>query len=131
LQIDQATGTDFWHKAIEKEMRKVKVAFEKEKHWTPEQAQRGEAKGLIGYQEIKCHIVFDMKMDFSRKARFVAGGHTTEALASITYSSVVSRDSICIAFLIAGLNDLDIMACDIGNAYLNAPCREKIWFEAG
>jgi hypothetical protein len=70
-------------------------------------------------------------MDFSHKARFVPGGHTTEAPASITYSSIVSRDSVRIAFLIAGLNDLDIMACDIGNAYLNAPCREKIWFEAG
>jgi hypothetical protein len=23
------------------------------------------------------------------------------------------------------------MSCDIGNAYLNAPCREKIWFVAG
>ncbi len=29
------------------------------------------------------------------------------------------------------MNDLDIFACDIGNAYLNAPCKEKIWFEAG
>lgn len=29
------------------------------------------------------------------------------------------------------LNDLDIMACDIGNAYLNAPCRDKVWFVAG
>jgi hypothetical protein len=38
LQIDQATGTDFWCKAIEKEMTKVKVAFEKEKRWMPEQA---------------------------------------------------------------------------------------------
>ena len=23
------------------------------------------------------------------------------------------------------------MACDVGNAYLNAPCREKIWFIGG
>ena len=55
-------------------------------------------------------------MDFTRKARFVAGGHTTEAPTSITYSSVVSRDSVRIGFLIAALND----------SYLNAPCREKI-----
>ena len=44
---------------------------------------------------------------------------------------VVSRESVKIAFLIAAMNDLDIMTCDIGNAYLNAPCRENIWFEAG
>ncbi|KAL7529743.1 hypothetical protein ACHAXR_003131, partial [Thalassiosira sp. AJA248-18] len=70
-------------------------------------------------------------MDFTRKARFVAGGHTTDTPTSLTFSSVVSRDSVKIAFLIAALNEVDVMACDIGNAYLNAPCREKIWFEAG
>jgi hypothetical protein len=73
-------------------------------------------------------------MDLSRKARFVAGGHLdlTKAPASITYLSVVSHDSsVHIAFLLAALNDLDIISCDNGNVYLNAPCREKIWFVAG
>jgi hypothetical protein len=70
-------------------------------------------------------------MDFTRKARYVAEGHTTEAPASMTYASVVSRDSIRIAFTVAALNGLDILACHVGNAYLDAPCREKIWFEAG
>jgi hypothetical protein len=36
-----------------------------------------------------------------------------------------------IPFLLAPLNDFDIIACDVGSAYLNAPCREKIWFVAG
>ena len=36
-----------------------------------------------------------------------------------------------LAFLIAGLNDLDLLACDVSNAYLNAPCREKVWFVGG
>ena len=67
-----------------------------------------------------------------RKARFVAGGHTTEVPDSIiTYSSVVSRDSVRIALTIAGLNDLKVLACDIQNAYLTADCREKIWTIAG
>jgi hypothetical protein len=40
---------------------------------------REEAKvKLIGYQEIQCHMIFDVKMEgLVRKARFVAGGHTT------------------------------------------------------
>ena len=74
-------------------------------------------------------MVFDIKMDFTRKARFVAGGHMTEAPASMTYSSVVSRDSVRLAFLIAALNDIDIMSIDLENAFIQAPCREKIWFE--
>ena len=43
----------------------------------------------------------------------VAGGHTIEALAVLTYSSVVSRDSVRIALLIAALNDLKVLSCDI------------------
>ena len=129
LAIDEETGTDFWRRAIEKEMRKVRVAWKPKDGITPEQARTGKVKDMIGFQEITCHVIFDVKMDFTRKARFVAGGHLTEAPGSITYSSVVSRDSIRLAFLIAGLNDLDVLAGDVTNAYLNAPCREKIWFE--
>ena len=129
LAIDEETGTDFWRKALNKEMTKVKIAWKPVEGETPEQVRAGKSKQLIGYQEIKCHVIFDVKMDFTRKARFVAGGHLTDAPGSITYSSVVSRDSIRIAFLIAGLNDLDVLAGDVTNAYLNAPCRERIWFE--
>ena len=131
LRIDMETGTDFWTKAINKEMGKAKVSYEEVAGCTPEQARHGQVQELIGFQEIKCHLVFDVKMDFTRKARFVAGGHMTDTPVGLCYSSVVSRDSVRIAFTVAALNDLDIMACDIGNAYLNAPCREKIWFEAG
>jgi hypothetical protein len=73
-----------------------------------------------------------MGENFRRKARFVAGGHTTEVPDSIIpYSSVVSRDSVRIALTIAGLNGLQAMACDIQNAYFTADCREKIWTVAG
>jgi hypothetical protein len=70
-------------------------------------------------------------MDSTRKARFVAGGLTTDTPGLITYSSVVSRDSVQLEFLIAGLNYLDVLAGDVTNAYLNALCREKSWFEGG
>ena len=55
----------------------------------------------------------------------------TEALASLTYSSVVSCESVRIAFTAAALNDLDVLIADIGNAYLNADCREKVYTIAG
>jgi hypothetical protein len=128
LKIDAETGTDYWLKAIEKEMLNVKPAFET---WDGSVQEARDGKKLVGYQEIRCHMVFDVKMDLTRKARFVAGGHTTETPESVTYSSVVSRESVRLAFLIAALNDLDVLCCDIGNAYLNADCREKIWTVAG
>ena len=131
LRIDAENGNTLWRDAIEKEMSKAKVSYEAIDGATPQDARSNKCDALRGHKEIKCHIIFDVKMDFTRKARFVAGGHMTDTPSSITYSSVVSRESVKIAFLIAALNDLDIMSCDIGNAYLNAPCREKIWFVAG
>jgi hypothetical protein len=73
-------------------------------------------------------MVFDIKMeDFKRKARLVAGGHTTEAPATITYASVVSRETVRIALMLAALNDLQVKAGDILNAYITAPVKEKVW----
>ena len=132
-QLDDRNGNTKWMDATLKEMKKVMVAFEFDEKNTPEdiRAKGGKHPDYIGYQEIPYHLVYDVKMDLAFKARLVAGGHTTDAPASLTYSSVVSRDSVRIGFLLAALNELDICAADIGNAYLNAPCREKIWFEAG
>jgi Reverse transcriptase (RNA-dependent DNA polymerase) len=36
-----------------------------------------------------------------------------------------------LGLLIAPMNDLEIVAADVGNANLNADCQEKIWFIAG
>ncbi len=122
LAIDERTGTDFWRKAIEKEMRNVQVAFE----------VREDGVAPVGYKEITCHMIFDIKSDtLQRKARFVAGGHRTDPPKDSTYSSVVSRDSVRLFFLIAALNGLDVLACDIQNAYINAETKEKVWFRAG
>lgn len=122
LEIDQETGTTFWRDALMKEMKNI--------HPVMRFLELGE-QAPVGYQRIPCHIIFDVKMDFTRKARFVAGGHKTEPPQSITYASVVSRDSVRIAFLIAALNDLDILAADIQGAYLNAPCLEKVYTVCG
>jgi hypothetical protein len=112
-------------------MSKVKVAWNASDDITPNDVRSGKVKDMIGFQEVGCHIVFDIKMDFTRKARFCAGGHTTDTPVAMTYSSVLSRDSVRIGFMLAVLNGLDVMACDLENAYLNAPCVEKIWFEGG
>jgi hypothetical protein len=126
-RIDKETGTTFWHDAIEKQMKRIREAMQEFDGDLAEAKKR-----LIGYQQINCHMIFDIKMEgLARKARYVAGGHTTETPKSLTYASVVTRESVRIGFLIAALNDLQIMAADIGNAYLNADCREKIYFVAG
>jgi hypothetical protein len=121
LRIDRETGTDFWQKAIEKEMKAIECAFEfKDDDQMP-----------VGYQHIDCHMVFDVKITLDRKARYVAGGHQTEPSKDMTFASVVSRDSIRIAFTVAALNDLEVLSADISGAYLNAKPVEKVYTTAG
>ena len=123
LEIDEETGTTFWRDSIHKEMKNNSKAF---KILGPD------ATTPVGHTFIKCHMVFDIKQGtLQRKSRLVAGGNMTGPPPSITYASVVSRESVRIAFLIAALNDLDIEAADIGNAYLNAPPREKVYIKCG
>ena len=68
------------------------------------------------YKKISCHMIFEIKMDLTRKARLVARGHMTDPPNESTYSSVVSRDSIRIAFTLAVLNDLDVLSADVQGA---------------
>ena len=70
-------------------MGKAKTAFQKVDGFTPDECRQN--KALVRYQDIKRHWIFDIKMDrkFTRKARFVAGGHMTEPLLSMTFSIVI------------------------------------------
>ena len=55
----------------------------------------------------------------------------TKAPASITYASVVTRETVRIALMLAALNDLEVKAGDVLNAYLTAQILEKIWTTLG
>ena len=49
-----------------------------------------------------------------------------EAPKSLTFESVVSRESVRIALTLVALNDHEVKTSDIQNAYLTAPCTEKV-----
>ena len=115
-EIDVNNGNNFWRKAIEKEMHEVGVAFE---------ILDGNRVAPVGWRKVTGHLVFDAKMDFTRKARWVLDGHKTPSPIGSTYAGAVSRESVRIAFTYAALNDVDIFAADIRNAYLQAPSSEK------
>ena len=83
----------------------------------------------IGYQQIRCHMIFDIKQeDFRCKACVVAGGHTTEVPATIMYASVVSRESVRISLLMLALNDVEVKMADIKipTSQLHVP-RRSTW----
>ena len=81
-------------------MPNVRNSYDKGAHMVEEMRYD---KVLPGYQDIGCHMIFDINMDgnFTRKTRFVASGHTTDPTAAIIYSISVSRDIIWIIFMLA------------------------------
>ena len=122
VKFDRENNNKLWQESIKKEMKNVQVAFK---------FNDDNESIPIGFKKITCHLIFDVRFDLTRKARYVAGGHLTKVSPSMSYSSVVSRDSVRIMFLISALNDLDIKMCNIGSAYLDAETRERVWFKAG
>ena len=122
-EIDKENGNTLWQDAIAKEMANVRVAFKI--------LNDGE-EPPPGYTHMGTHMVFEIKLDgFRRKARMVGDGHTVDAPAVMTYASVVSRETVRVALTMAALNDLEVKASDVQNAFLTAPCEEKIWTTLG
>ena len=122
-RLDEKNGNTFWRDAIKKEMTNVGVAFE----------VLPEGSGAPpGWRKVTGHLIFDVKMDFTRKARWVLDGHKTpDPIGISTYAGVVSRESVRIAFTYAALNGLEVFAADIQNAYIQAPSSQKDFVVCG
>jgi len=103
-------------------MKNVAVAFESLEHGKPIP---------IGWMRSSGHLVFDVKIDFTHKARWVKDGHRTAEPEISTFTGVVSRESVRMALTYATLNGIDVMAADIKNAYLQAPSSEKHYVICG
>ena len=78
IVFDRENGNTLWWDAVCQDMKKVRPAFEP---W-----EKPEGNITTGYQEIKFHLIFNMKMGkkFRQKARFVAGGHMTDTPNTLT-----------------------------------------------
>ena len=55
----------------------------------------------------------------------------TKSLDSITYASIVSKETDRIALMIAALNDIDVKLGVILNPYVQAPVTDKVWNTLG
>ena len=118
LTLDKENGNDLWWKVIQKEMNAVKVVFK---------ICDNDGIPPIGSLYMKCHMVLSIKKeDFSRKACLVAKVHMVEASKSLTYTGMVSKESVRISMTLVAWNDLEVMTSNIQNSYLPAPGSEKV-----
>jgi hypothetical protein len=105
VRLYKENNNTIWQDAVRKEMKNLTIAFK---------IMNGEESPPHTYQEIRCHMIFYLKMDnFHCKARFVAGAHTTYTPHAINYASAVPRESMRIALTLASLNDLYVKMDDI------------------
>lgn len=80
-----------------------------------------------GYQEGPLRLIFLVKPDLCHKARLVLGGDRVDSSDYNCHSSVVQLNSIRLLNVIAKAQRLECLAGDIGNAYINAETKEKIY----
>ena len=84
ISLDKSIGNTLYWEAEFKEMKNSRIASE---------PYDGSVEYLPPrYQEVSCHIIFDVKMgeNFRRKYRKIAGGHKTTTPYSLTYLVVLS-----------------------------------------
>ena len=108
-ELDKENDNTFWEDAMILEMGAILPALDLTDDNVPPP----------GYTRSSGHLVFDVKMDFTRKARWVKDGHLTPDPDTSNYAGVVSRESVRIALTYAALNDLEVCAGDIKSAYLH------------
>ena len=84
-----------------------------------------------GYKNLSRHIIFTVKIYFTRKARWVKDGHRTPNPTTPNFSGVVSRKSIRILLTHAAVHRVSVKASYIRNAYLQAPTSEKHYIICG
>jgi hypothetical protein len=81
-EIDKNNCNTYWQDAISLEMRNLVCAFRILDTHEPLP---------VGFSKSSGHFVFDIKMDFTRKARWVKDGHKHAEPISSTYARVVSE----------------------------------------
>ena len=122
--LDQKNGNSKWKEAEKKELLQL------DEYNTFKDMGKGHEPSRE-YQKIRVHFVYAVKHDLRHKARLVAGGHLTDPTMDNAYSGVVTLRSMRLALVIGELNGLTPMVGDIGNAYLEATTKEKVYFVAG
>ena len=61
-------------------------------------------------QKYFCSPIWDVNINFIRKAQLVSNGKLIDAPPSITYAFLVSRDSVCLDLILAALNGCNFFA---------------------
>ena len=75
--------------------------------------------------------MFDVKHYGKVKAKLVVDGHLTREPNGTVYSGLVSLRNLSLTMFLAELNGLQLWGADVGNTYVQALMKEKLYVVAG
>ena len=81
-RLDKWNGNTMWMDDLTKEMTAFGVAFE---------VLEDDEHLPVGYTNSSGHLILDVKIDFTRNARWFKDGHCTLDPKTSNYSGVISR----------------------------------------
>ena len=125
VRIDRATNTYLWQATVEKEMAALIY------HGCFKLQPPAGFKPASDYQFAPLQMVYDVKADLTRKARHVVMGNVVDPRGLSTRATVVKGIYVRLLNVIAHRDGLKMLCGDIGNAFIQATTREKIFTRCG
>ena len=123
-ELDAQHGNSLWKEAYQKEI--VSLLSLGCLDFRPPDSKPGP-----DYQFVKLTMIYEVKQDGCCKARLVTGGHLVDPRGISTRSTIVKGVSVHLLDVIAHRDNLKVLCVDVGNAFITAPCLEKVYSRAG
>ena len=122
--MDKVNGNRLWQAAVEKEMGALIMhnCFD----FKPPTFKPGS-----DYQYAPLNMIFEVKNDLRRKARLVVLGYKVDPRGLSTRATVVKGISVRLLSVIAHRDGLTELCGDIGNAFIQAKTKEKVYTRCG
>lgn len=124
LRLDSAANNTLWQDAVKKEIGALI------QHQCFDFKPPG-FKPPSDFQYCRLHFVYEVKSDLRHKARLVCNGSQVDPRGLSTRATVVKTVSVRLLDLIASSQGLQVLTGDIGNAFIQAHTKEKIYTRCG
>ena len=83
------------------------------------------------HQFVRLLMTFDVKVNGRHKSRMCVDGSVTDDLGPEIYACVILIRAVRLLIFLAQLNDIDVCAADVSQAFLYGDCPEKVYTKAG
>ena len=124
MRIDDESGNRHWQDAVAKEIAALI-------HHKCFDFKSPDFKPSREYHYVRLHLLYNDKPDLTPKARLVCDGSQVDPRDLSTRATLVKGISVRLLYIIADSQNLKALTGDIGNAFIQAHTKEKIYTRCG